>query len=114
MNNSPAGRRQITTRTRRLRSRLRQLWSVYWQYKARRAAVVVLPMLDDRILEDIGLTRTDVRAIMFAGDTDRVRLHEADGSDGARADTTTTQSAAVGRERPPPEAASARACLTPP
>ena len=39
---------------------------------------------------------------------------EADGSDGGRVDSTTTQSAAMGRERPPPEAASAHACLTPP
>ena len=91
MNNSPAGRRQIAMRARRLRSRLRRLWSAYWQYKARRAAVVVLPMLDDRMLRDIGLTRSDVRQIVLSGKADRVPLHEASCDERVRADMAKPQ-----------------------
>ena len=93
MNSSPAGRRQIATRTRRLRSRLRRLWSAYWQYKAQRAAVVVLPMLDDRMLRDIGLTRSDVRAIVLSGKADRVHLHDSCWRDDAQSDQTVPWSA---------------------
>ena len=96
MNNRHGGPTTVPVYTRHLRSRLRCLWSAYWQLKAHRAAVVVLPMLDDRILEDIGLTRSDVRAIVLAGRTDRVQLNETCRADGARTYATKPQSAAVG------------------
>ena len=96
MNNRLGERKRIPARGRGLRNRLRQLWSAYWRHKARRAAVVVLPMLDDRILQDIGLTRNDVRAIVLSGKADRVHLHEVGGEDVPRADTTKSQSTATG------------------
>jgi uncharacterized protein YjiS (DUF1127 family) len=88
-------RKQIPACRRSLRSRLLRLWSAYWRYKAQRAAVVVLPMLDDRILADIGLTRSDVRAIVLSSKADRVHLQEA-GGDVPRTDTTKPQAAATG------------------
>jgi hypothetical protein len=91
MNNSPVGRQQISTHTRRLHSRLRQWWIAYWQNKARRAAVVMLPMLDNRMLQDMRLTRSDVRAIVLSGEADRVRLHAAGWSDVERSDAAKPQ-----------------------
>ena len=62
---------------RRLSICLRRRWNAYWRDKARRAAVVILPLLDDRTLADIGLTRRDVGDIVFGSQADRRRLEEA-------------------------------------
>jgi uncharacterized protein YjiS (DUF1127 family) len=65
---------------------LRRLWRAYWRYKAHRAAVVILPSLDDRTLRDIGLTRHIVHTAMFGTAADRVHLHDVWWRGGTRAD----------------------------
>ena len=64
---------------------LRRLRRAYWRYKAHRAAVVILPSLDDRTLRDIGLTRHGVHTAMFGTAADRVHLHDLCWRGGTRA-----------------------------
>jgi uncharacterized protein YjiS (DUF1127 family) len=72
---SPVGRpADAASPMQRVARWLRQLWRAYWRYKAHRAAVVILPSLDDRTLRDIGLTRHDVHTAMFGTAADRVHL----------------------------------------
>jgi hypothetical protein len=54
---------------------VRGRWSAYWHRNARRAALVMLPLLDDRTLREIGLTRSDAEAAVFGSPADRVRAY---------------------------------------
>ena len=45
-----------------LAERIRHIWRAYWEWRARRAAVLLLESLDDRTLNDIGLTPDDTRS----------------------------------------------------
>ena len=48
--------------------RARGLWDAYWDYQARRATVLMLEKLDDRILKDIGLTRSQIWPAVLGAD----------------------------------------------
>jgi uncharacterized protein YjiS (DUF1127 family) len=43
-----------------LAARVRSLWVAYWDYQARRATALMLEALDDRMLRDIGLRRSEI------------------------------------------------------
>jgi uncharacterized protein YjiS (DUF1127 family) len=64
-----------------LAERIQHIWRAYWEWRARQAVVLLLRSLDDRALEDLGLTPDDIaRAIgEFDGPArHRWRLADAD------------------------------------
>lgn len=63
---APRDSRDYTVRT----SLARRFWNALRLYSARRASASMLYALDDRTLEDIGLTRTAIDSAVFA----KVRL----------------------------------------
>jgi uncharacterized protein YjiS (DUF1127 family) len=48
-----------------LAARVRDLWRAYWDYQARRTTVLILEALDDRVLKDIGLSRSQILSAAF-------------------------------------------------
>ena len=50
-----------------LAARAQGLWQAYWDYQARRATVRMLEALDDRVLKDIGLGRSEIWPAVFGG-----------------------------------------------
>jgi uncharacterized protein YjiS (DUF1127 family) len=61
---------------RSLAARARVLWARYWDYQARRATVLVLDALDDRVLKDIGVARAEIWPAVFGGDHTRPRHYD--------------------------------------
>ena len=53
-----------------------RLWTAYWDRKARRATLLMLEGLDDRMLRDIGLSRSEIRSAVFGGDPARSRPYD--------------------------------------
>ncbi len=49
----------------RLFARMRARWRVYWESRARRAAVELLHHLDDRALHDIGISRSEIDKMVY-------------------------------------------------
>src|SRR5262245_65507264 len=41
-------------------ARIRHIWRAYWEWRAHRAVVLFLQSLDDRALNDIGITPDDI------------------------------------------------------
>jgi uncharacterized protein YjiS (DUF1127 family) len=56
-----------------VRTRARALWDAYWDYQLRRTTVLVLESLDDRVLKDIGVPRSEIRPAVFGNDPARAR-----------------------------------------
>jgi uncharacterized protein YjiS (DUF1127 family) len=54
----------------------RRLWAAYWDNQRRRATVLMLQALDDRILKDIGLTRSEIRSAVFGDGAERPRPYD--------------------------------------
>jgi uncharacterized protein YjiS (DUF1127 family) len=50
-----------------LAARAQGLWQAYWDYQACRATVRMLEALDDRVLRDIGLGRSEIWPAVFGG-----------------------------------------------
>jgi uncharacterized protein YjiS (DUF1127 family) len=50
----------------RIASHVRVLWQRYWEWRATQAMVFLLSTLDDRMLKDIGVDRSDIEAIAQA------------------------------------------------
>jgi uncharacterized protein YjiS (DUF1127 family) len=59
-----------------LAARARGLWQSYWDYQARRATVLMLEALDDRLLKDIGLRRSEIRPAVFGRDPAHARPYD--------------------------------------
>jgi len=59
-----------------LAARAQGLWQAYWEYQARRATVLMLEALDDRVLKDIGLGRSEIRPAVFGGEAARARPYD--------------------------------------
>lgn len=55
----------LRSSARRLAALSGRLWAAYWDYQLRRATVRLLQTLDDRMLQDIGLTRSETGAAAF-------------------------------------------------
>jgi uncharacterized protein YjiS (DUF1127 family) len=51
--------------------RARSVWSSYWDYQARRATALMLEALDDRMLKDIGLRRSEIWSFVLETPGDR-------------------------------------------
>jgi uncharacterized protein YjiS (DUF1127 family) len=47
---------------------LQRLWRAYWQCRTRRAAVLTLQALDDRTLDDLGLSRSEIVPAVYGSD----------------------------------------------
>jgi uncharacterized protein YjiS (DUF1127 family) len=54
----------------------RGLWATYWDYQARRATVLMLEALDDRMLRDIGLRRSEILPYVHGTPNDRRRPYD--------------------------------------
>jgi uncharacterized protein YjiS (DUF1127 family) len=59
-----------------LAARARSLWAGYWDYQARRATALMLEDLDDRMLKDIGLRRSEIWPFVFRAQGDRRRPYD--------------------------------------
>ena len=51
---------------------LRNVWSAYIRKRKRRIAVNTLMSLDDRMLKDMGLSRSEIVAVVYAEDNSRL------------------------------------------
>ncbi len=47
-------------------------WEAYWTRRAKRAAVALLRGLDDRILHDIGIDRSEIESVVYGKGADRL------------------------------------------
>jgi uncharacterized protein YjiS (DUF1127 family) len=59
-----------------LSARVRGLWDAYWDYQLRRTTVLMLEALDDRVLKDIGLGRSEIWPAVFGRDAARARPYD--------------------------------------
>jgi uncharacterized protein YjiS (DUF1127 family) len=55
------------------RQLLRGWWDAYWQRRAKRATVFMLQGLDDRVLSDIGIDRSEIESVVYGSGADRIR-----------------------------------------
>jgi uncharacterized protein YjiS (DUF1127 family) len=69
--------RRITPKVsrRRVSVVLRGLARAYWDYRLRRATIVVLQKLDDRTLADIGIDRHEIESAVYDKTRDRARRY---------------------------------------
>jgi uncharacterized protein YjiS (DUF1127 family) len=68
--------RALTALGRDLAARAQGLWQAYWDYQARRATVLMLEALDDRVLKDIGLGRSEIWPTVFGREAPGARLYD--------------------------------------
>ncbi len=54
-------------------ARLKGWWNAYWALRARRATVFMLQGLDDRVLGDIGIDRSEIESVVYGKPGDRLR-----------------------------------------
>jgi uncharacterized protein YjiS (DUF1127 family) len=47
----------------RLTGAVRRLWSAYWARRRERATVVILNSLDDRVLKDLAIDRSEIESV---------------------------------------------------
>jgi uncharacterized protein YjiS (DUF1127 family) len=69
-----ASRRPVLTH--RAAGFMRQRWRAYWDWRARKATIVLLRSLDRRTLADIGIAPSEIESIV-SGDCDRCRRYDA-------------------------------------
>jgi uncharacterized protein YjiS (DUF1127 family) len=72
---SGALRKHLAALGQKLTAGARRLWGAWWDYQARSATVLILDALDERTLKDIGLSRSEIRAVVLGGDTARPRVY---------------------------------------
>jgi uncharacterized protein YjiS (DUF1127 family) len=46
---------------------VRRSWRVYWEWRARRATILLLRALDDRTLHDIGIAPSEIESLVQGG-----------------------------------------------
>lgn len=56
----------------RLTQRLWSRWEAYWTRRAKRATVALLRGLDDRVLHDIGIDRSEIESVVYNRSCDRL------------------------------------------
>jgi uncharacterized protein YjiS (DUF1127 family) len=61
---------------RRVAGLVRRAWRAYWEWRARRATVLLLSSLDSRTLRDIGVSPGEIESLVQCGD-DRRRRYDA-------------------------------------
>ena len=52
-------------------------WGAYWTRRAKRATVFLLQGLDDRVLHDIGVDRSEIESVVYATSGDRLVRYNA-------------------------------------
>jgi uncharacterized protein YjiS (DUF1127 family) len=57
---------------RRVGTAVQKAWRGYWRRRADRATRAILLSLDDRTLKDIGLDRSEVESVVYAGGDRRI------------------------------------------
>ena len=55
---------------------VRQAWRSYWDWRARKATVLLLNSLDSRTLHDIGVSPSEIESLVH-GSSDRCRRYDA-------------------------------------
>jgi uncharacterized protein YjiS (DUF1127 family) len=68
--------RALSVLARDLATRARGLWRAYWDYQSRRPTVLMLAALDDRVLKDLGLTRSEIWPAVHGRDPAAVRPYD--------------------------------------
>lgn len=68
--------RALSALAQEVAARIRGLWQAYWDYQARRATVLMLAALDDRVLKDIGMARSEIWPAVFGHDPARARPYD--------------------------------------
>jgi uncharacterized protein YjiS (DUF1127 family) len=59
---------------RRVGAALQKAWRNYWRRRAAWATCTMLRSLDDRALKDIGIDRSEIESVVYAGSDRRIRL----------------------------------------
>jgi uncharacterized protein YjiS (DUF1127 family) len=52
-------------------------WRAYWDWRARKATVLILRSLDCRTLRDIGIHPSEIESLVYGGGGDRCRRYDA-------------------------------------
>jgi uncharacterized protein YjiS (DUF1127 family) len=74
----PAVRRRPLTRGARAARSIRRAWRAYWDWRARKATILILSSLDRRTLHDIGINQSEIESLVNGcGDGDRRRRYDA-------------------------------------
>jgi uncharacterized protein YjiS (DUF1127 family) len=73
---APAVRRRPLTLAARAASLVRTGWRAYWDWRARKATILILHSLDRRTLHDIGISPSEIESLVRCGD-DRRRRYDA-------------------------------------
>jgi uncharacterized protein YjiS (DUF1127 family) len=55
---------------------IRGAWSAYWEWRARKATILLLRSLDRRTLHDIGIADGEIESLVCGGN-DRCRCYDA-------------------------------------
>ena len=50
---------------------LKHWWTAFWLRRAQRATVAMLRSLDDRSLNDIGISRSEIESVVYAKQNER-------------------------------------------
>jgi uncharacterized protein YjiS (DUF1127 family) len=56
---------------------LRRWWGAYWDWRARKATILILHALDRRTLKDIGIDPSEIESLVWSGTCDRRRRYHA-------------------------------------
>jgi uncharacterized protein YjiS (DUF1127 family) len=57
---------------------LKSWWGFYWAERARRTTVFMLRSLDDRVLTDIGLNRSEIESVVYGKLGERQHRYDPD------------------------------------
>ncbi|MBO0764440.1 MAG: DUF1127 domain-containing protein [Hyphomicrobiaceae bacterium] len=55
---------------------LRDGWRAYWDWRARKATILLLRSLDRRTLGDIGIAPSEIESLVHGSGTDRCRRYD--------------------------------------
>jgi uncharacterized protein YjiS (DUF1127 family) len=62
--------------TRRLTGFVRRWWRAYWDWRARKATILILHALDRRTLSDIGVDPSEIESLVQRQTCDRRRRYD--------------------------------------
>ena len=59
----------------RMATMVRRGWRRYWEWRARRATVLILSALNERTLHDIGINPSEIESCVYGPGNDRLRRY---------------------------------------